>query len=251
MATIIDGLDWVAACQPHRRRQHEPRRLRLEHRANNAVANLVNRGVTVVVAAGNAGVDATAASGGNNADVITVSALADYNGRAGGAAGTMTCRTPARRRSQATFSNWGNVVDIAAPGVCIRSTSANGDYEDRSGTSMAAPHVAGAAGLLASGPKKPRTRFADVLALRARLLATGNKNWTAVPRGANDPQEPLLDVHDPVVFAPTLTNGPVPASWRAAAISPGSSTRRDGRSAPVTPTGCTCSAVRMPPTPPR
>ena len=48
----------------------------------------------------------------------------------------------------ASFSNYGDVIDIApvdvAPGVKINSTSIDGAYAQISGTSQAAPHVAGA-----------------------------------------------------------------------------------------------------------
>lgn len=50
----------------------------------------------------------------------------------------------------ASFSNWGSWVDIAAPGVDIYSTYPTDSYQSLSGTSMATPHVAGLAGLLAS-----------------------------------------------------------------------------------------------------
>lgn len=69
----------------------------------------------------------------------------------------------------ATFSNYGRTsVDIAAPGVRILSTLPGGVYGYSQGTSMAAPHVAGVAGLLrANDPGM------DMLDVRAHILATG------------------------------------------------------------------------------
>lgn len=54
--------------------------------------------------------------------------------------------------NKAAFSSWGDWIDLSAPGVEIQSTSLSLGYERKSGTSMAAPFVAGTASLVwASG----------------------------------------------------------------------------------------------------
>jgi thermitase len=55
-----------------------------------------------------------------------------------------------RQNRKARFSNYGTTIDVAAPGVGILSTVPGGSYSMESGTSMASPHVAALAGLLAS-----------------------------------------------------------------------------------------------------
>ena len=151
-----------------------------------AICRSVNAGVTYAVAAGNSAANANNFVPATYAEVITVSALADFNGQPGGGAAA-TCRAD-QDDTFADFSNYGSDVDLIAPGVCILSTYLGGGYNTLSGTSMASPHVAGAAALYKAG--NPGASPAQV---RTALQAAGNLNWN----DADDPdptKERLLNV---------------------------------------------------------
>jgi len=151
-----------------------------------AICTAVDRGVTFVVAAGNDNVDAAGFTPAAYDEVITVSALADFNGQPGGGAPS-TCRADVDD-TRADFSNFGADVDMIAPGTCILSTFRGGGYSTLSGTSMASPHVAGGAALYLA--KNPGASPAQV---KAALLAAGSSDWDNSDDG--DPvKEPLLDV---------------------------------------------------------
>jgi len=164
-----------------------------------AICAAVAAGVTFVVAAGNEMDDAQYHTPAAYDEVITVSSLADFDGQPDGLgvdSYSWSDCTENQDDSFTCFSNYGHDVDIMAPGVGIYSTYENGGYASSSGTSMATPHVAGAAGLLlAADPSL------TPLEVRAALIANGDPAPCATPTGEclDDPdgvQEPLLMVGD-------------------------------------------------------
>jgi subtilisin len=138
-----------------------------------AICSSVAKGVTYVVAAGNenSSVAQSVPSAYDDA-VITVSALADSDGLTGGL-GSLT--SYGADDTFASFSNFGAGVDIAAPGVGILSTWKDGGYNTISGTSMATPHVTGAAALfIKSHPGSTWTQVRDGLQAVAEALGAGH-----------------------------------------------------------------------------
>lgn len=117
---------------------------------NNAVEAAAARGLTFVVAAGNDGEDASGYSPASSPDAITVGATQPGDLRA-------------------SYSNYGAIVDVFAPGSNIMSTwnTSPSAVHMLSGTSMASPHVAGLAAYLIaqeglSGPASVSARIKEL-----------------------------------------------------------------------------------------
>ncbi|WP_329290526.1 S8 family peptidase [Streptomyces sp. NBC_01455] len=172
-AQVIAGIDWVT------RHAHRPAvaNLSLGGKANAqldaAVRNSIASGVTYAVAAGNGGQPANLYSPARVAQALTVGAVDRTDTRAG-------------------FSDYGASLDLFAPGVAITSASYRSDTASAtlSGTSMASPHVAGAAALYLAGHR--RATPAQV----ARALVRRAVSGRVASAGAGSPDK-LLRVGGP------------------------------------------------------
>ncbi|RRR99829.1 S8 family peptidase [Glycomyces terrestris] len=129
-SAIIAGVDWVAEHATGPAVANMSLGGSFSQALNDAVAAAVDAGVTFAIAAGNEGQDACGVSPASAPSAITVGATDDGD-------------------AAASFSNFGDCVDLLAPGVGITSAWIGGDDAERtiSGTSMATPHVAGVAAL--------------------------------------------------------------------------------------------------------
>lgn len=125
--------------------------------ADIAVKNSILSGVVYSVAAGNSKIDAKFFSPAHVVEAITVGAYDSRN-------------------VFASFSNYGTLLDVNSPGVSILSTYKNSTTATLSGTSMAAPHVTGAAALLlANNPMMTPQEVRD------RIVSAGQP-WVSVKK---------------------------------------------------------------------
>lgn len=150
---VIAGLDWIAGQYVDGSKAVVNMSLGggASSSLDTAVNSLINRGITVVVAAGNSKVDSCTSSPARVPGAITVAATTNTDGFA-------------------SYSNFGPCVDLAAPGSAINGAWISDDNSSAvlSGTSMASPHVAGvAAVLLAGGFQQP-----NIVALALTEAAT-------------------------------------------------------------------------------
>ncbi|WP_052865066.1 S8 family peptidase [Streptomyces niger] len=165
---VIAGIDWVA--QRHAEQPGVPAVANLSLGSfasaalDKAVRNAIEAGVTFTVAAGNNGALSNLFSPARVPEAITVGATGSDDARA-------------------NFSNWGPGVDVYAPGVGITSAWHSGDTASKtlSGTSMAAPHAAGAAALYLA-----RHRGATPAQVQEALVARATRGQVqSAPPGAD------------------------------------------------------------------
>ncbi|SDD47546.1 S8 family peptidase [Actinokineospora iranica] len=204
---VIAGVDWVTANHAKPAVANMSLGGPVSTALDQAVRRAITAGVTFAVASGNSGANACNYSPARVTEALTVNA---------------STRTDAR----ASFSNYGTCTDLFAPGEGITSAWIGGSTASRtiSGTSMAAPHVAGAAALyLAANPSASPAAVNSAVITAAttgkitnpgtgspnRLLHTGSGGATPPPTGcapaSNGTDVPIPDAGAAVTSSITIS----------------------------------------------
>jgi len=225
LSCVIGGIEWVTAHASTIEVANMSLGTSSSAALCTAIANSVKAGVIYAVAAGNSAANAQNTSPANCADAIAVSAIADFDGQPGGLNPQTVPFSSCTVNGDdifACFSNYGPVVDVAAPGVNILSTWRGGGYATASGTSMATPHVAGAVALF-----KLATGYSGSTSGPSVVAAMTAAGWT-VPQSSvcgfgGDPDsyaEPLLNVGTSCPREPGPTPTPTPSATATPTPSP-------------------------------
>ncbi|TQV89733.1 S8 family peptidase [Aliikangiella coralliicola] len=175
-SAIISGIEWVANNHSKPAVANMSLGGSASSSVDNATSSLVDAGVVTVVAAGNDNRSACNYSPARAPKAITVASTANGD-------------------SRSSFSNYGNCVDIFAPGSNITSTSQSGGSTTMSGTSMASPHVAGIAALYLAGspnasPSQVEQAIKDAATTNAVSNPQGSPNLLAYSRFGDTPPPP-------------------------------------------------------------
>ncbi|HEV3050052.1 MAG TPA: S8 family peptidase [Longimicrobium sp.] len=201
---VIAGIDWV------RYYHTKPAVANLSlgggayQAVDDAIENLVAAGVTVAVAAGNSSDDACYYSPARAPSALTVGASNQYD-------------------QQSWFSNFGYCVDLYAPGEGITSAYLYGGSTSMDGTSMASPHVAGAAALYLQGnpSASPATVGSAILGNATSWhltgLGAGSPNlllYTLFGGGSPPPPPPPSNLSASIT-GPDWVYGGTTFSWQA------------------------------------
>ncbi|REE95633.1 S8 family peptidase [Thermomonospora umbrina] len=211
-AGVIAGVDWVTANAVKPAVANMSLGGGASAALDDAVERAVAAGITFAVAAGNENTNACTKSPARAPNALTVGATTSGDARA-------------------SFSNYGTCLDVFAPGQDITSAWIGGDTATKkiSGTSMASPHVAGAAALvLAANPGHTPAQVASALTGAA---ATG----LVTSPGSGSPNRLLFTTEGTSPPPPgpcdavTSTNAVAVKSWQTA-------------SSPLTVSGCTGNA---------
>jgi len=207
-SNVIAGVDWVANSTLRPAVANLSLGGSASASLDAAVAGAVGKGVTMVVASGNSGLDACNYSPAREPSAITVGAITSLDART-------------------SYSNFGTCVDIFAPGHLITSAS-NADptaTKTMSGTSMASPHVAGVAALaLAANPTASPADVAAFLTSTAtpnRLLyvGTGSPNLLLYSLGSGGNQAPPAQPTKTVALkSMSGSSAKTGGNWKASAV---------------------------------